>query len=323
MKNGASLSVALLAILLVAPLVLGGYWISMLTLIFFYTIVGQAWNLSMGYAGVLSLGHALFLGLGGYFTAVLLGNFGIIPWIGIPLGAAAASCMGAAIAWLGFRFAVRGVYFALLTIAFAEFFRILFDNWNYIGASGGYFLRALEEGQSQFVWLRGDSLIFYYGFLVMAAASFVACHALIHSRIGYFWRAIREDQEAAAALGVNVSRVKILVVAISGGMTGMAGGFFALLNGSLFPDSVMGMRLSIEMIIAPIIGGLGTLAGPVIGAFIVVPVMEMANDMGLKAGIFGFNTLVYGVMVFLIICFLPGGVWPWMRRLLERWQVTL
>lgn len=309
--------VVLFVVFGLAPLFLEGYWLSILTLIFFFGTVGQAWNLAMGYAGVLSLGHALFLGLGGYLTAVLSVNFGIIPWIGIPLGGVLAAVFGAAIAWLGFRFSVRGVYFALLTIAFAEFFRILFDNWDYVGGSGGFFFPALRAQESAVLQLRGDNLVFFYGFLVLMAGTYLLCHLFVSSRLGYFWRAVREDEEAAAALGVNVMAAKISVVAVSAGITGVAGGLFGLLNGSLFPDSVMGMRLSIELIVAPIIGGIGTLVGPIIGAFIVIPVMEIANETGLKAGIFGFNTLVYGLLVFLIVTFLPGGVWPWLKG---RWK---
>ena len=312
------LAALLLAALVAAPLVLEGYWIGLLTLVLLFATVGQAWNLAMGYAGVLSLGHALFLGLGGYATALMAGELGIVPWIGIPLGGLLAAAFGAVIAWLGFRFAVKGVYFALLTIAFAEFFRIWFDNWSFVGASGGYFLPALAAEQSAIVNLRGSSVVLYYAFLGLSVLTLIACHLLVRSRWGFFWRAVREDEEAAAALGVGVARAKIAVVAVSAGITGIAGGLFALLNGSLFPDSIMGMRLSIEMIVAPIIGGLGTLAGPILGAFVIVPVMEIANEIGQEAGIFGFNTFVYGAMVFVIIVFRPGGIWPWIAGLSRR-----
>lgn len=296
-----------------APLVLSPYWLSLLTLIFFYVCVGQAWNLMMGYTGILSLGNALFFGLGGYVTAVLASRYGIIPWIGLPLGALVGAAMGAVIAWLGFRFSVRGIYFALLTIAFAEFFRILFDNWDYVGGAGGVFLASLKPDQSILVNLRGSSLLFYYGFLVLAAAATALSAWLVTGRLGFFWRAIREDEEAARALGVRARAMKILVVAISAAMTAVAGGLFGLMNGSLFPDSMLGMAMSIEIIIAPIIGGLGTLVGPIVGAFFVVPVTEIANDVGQRVGIFGLNTFVYGVLVFLVIVFLPQGIWPRVR----------
>lgn len=301
-----------------APLVLDGYAITLLTMVLFYAFIGQAWNLMMGYAGLLSLGHALFFGMGGYVTGVLVEKAGLIPWIGIPLGAALAAALGAVIAWLGFRFSVRGVHFALLTIAFAEFARILVENWDYAGGTGGLFLRNLTADQSQILNLRGSAMIFYFGFLTLTAGGYVLCWALVNSRYGYFWRAIREDQDAARALGVQVRRMKILVVSISAAMTGVAGGLFALMNGSLFPDSMLGMRMSIEIIIAPIIGGLGTLAGPIIGAFVVVPVMEIANEIGRETRIFGLGTVVYGLMVFAIIMFLPEGIWPSATRLGER-----
>lgn len=303
-----------------APLALSPYWLSLLTIIFFYVCVGQAWNLMMGYTGILSLGNSLFLGLGGYVTAVLASRYGVVPWIGLPLGALVGAAMGVVIAWLGFRFSVRGVYFALLTIAFAEFFRILFDNWDYVGGAGGVFLPSLGPDESILLNLRGSGLLFYYAFLVLAAAVTAISALLVNGRHGFFWRAIREDEEAARALGVRARSMKILVVAISGAMTAVAGGLFGLMNGSLFPDSMLGMGMSIEIIIAPIIGGLGTLVGPIIGAFFVVPVTEIANDVGQHVGIFGLNTFVYGVMVFLVIVFLPEGIWPRLRRLATRRQ---
>lgn len=301
------------AVLVALPFALSPYWISILSLIFFYAYVGQAWNLMMGYTGILSLGHALFFGLGGYVTAILATRYGIVPWIGLPLGGAVGALAGVVIAWLGFRFAVRGIYFALLTIAFAEFFRILFDNWEYVGGAGGVFYSSLRPEESPLLHLRGASSLFYYGFLALAVAGTALSAWLVNGRLGYFWRAIREDEEAARALGVKVRSMKILVVAISAAMTAIAGGLFGLMNGSLFPDSMFGMSMSIEMIIAPIIGGLGTLAGPLLGAFFVVPVTEIANEVGQKVGIFGLNTFVYGVLVFLVIAFMPDGIWPRIR----------
>lgn len=317
MRRRAIAAAAFFALLALLPLIIDDAWLSIMTLIFFFAYTGQAWNLAMGFAGQLSLGHALFLGIGAYVTAVLLERYGISPWLGLPSGAAIAAMAGAVIGWLGFRFAVRGVYFALLTIAFAEMFRIWFDNWQFVGGSGGLFLDAVTNETSVLGELRGGTHVYYYAFLFLMAAAFLICHALANNRIGYFWRAIREDEDAARALGINVLHAKIAVVAISAAMTAVGGGVFALFNGSLFPDSVMGMRMSIEIIIAPIVGGIGTLFGPIVGAFVIVPLLELSNDLAARIGIFGFNTIIYGLLVIAVISFLPGGIWPWLKKRLR------
>ena len=307
----AALFTALLALL---PVVASDFHLSVLSLVFLQAVVGIAWNLMMGYAGQLSLGHALYFGVGGYIVAVLSERYGVSPWLGMPAAFLVAALLGVIIGALGFRFAVRGVYFALLTIAFAEFARIVFEHWDYVGRTGGFFLGALTPRNQPLVSLRGSTMFFYYALLATMVAGWAAAMALVDSRIGYFWRAIREDEEAARALGVEAFRMKLLAVAISGGLTGVAGGWYALLNGSLFPDSVLGMRLSIDLIVAPIVGGLGTLFGPILGAFIIVPLNEISRDLGQATNINGLNLLIYGVLLMAVVVFAPGGCWPWLAR---------
>jgi branched-chain amino acid transport system permease protein len=303
--------VALLAgLALIAPL-LDDFWLSLLTLVFFSALVGVAWNVAMGFAGLLSLGHALYLGLGGYTTAFLAERLGIIPWLGIPAGAAVAAAAGALIAWLAFRFAVRGVYFALLTLAFAELARVLFDNWALIGGTGGLFLGALDAATNNpLVSLRGGARFFYLAFLVALAAAYFTAQLLYASRLGFWWRALREDEDAARAVGVPALRCRIAASAISAAMTGVAGGLFALFQGSLFPDSFMGMRMSIDIIVAPIVGGLGSLVGPILGAFFTVPFARVSSALSESAGIAGLNTLIFGVILLCVVVFLPDGLGP-------------
>ena len=302
----------------IGPLV-DSFWQSLLTLVFFYAFMGMTWNTMMT-SGLLSLGHALFLGLGAYAIAVLSQTYGVNPWIALGLGGLVASAVGVSITWIGVRFSVRGVYFALLTIAFAELARVLFDNWDLVGGTGGYFLKAINPDTNRpLETLRGGTLFFYLAFLTATAAAYVMLATIMGSRWGYRWRALREDEEVARALGVPAVRSKLLVVAISAGFAGIGGGLMGLMEGSLFPDSLMGLRISIEVLIAPIIGGLGSLFGPVIGAFFVVPLMEASNVLGQRAGFFGVNTLIYGVVILLVITFLPDGIWPKLRRWLA-WE---
>jgi branched-chain amino acid transport system permease protein len=309
------------ALALVGPL-LDPFWQSLLTLVFFYAFMGLTWNLMMS-AGLLSLGHALFLGLGAYTTAVLTERSGISPWLAIPAGSALAALAGGAMAWLGTRFSIRGIQFALLTIAVAELVRVLFDNWEFVGDTGGLFLRAINPDSNKWwVTLRGGTQFFYFAFLVVTAFAYLLLARLMASRWGYWWRSLNEDEAAARALGVPALRCKIVVVAISAALAGLGGGLFGLMQGSLFPDTVMGLRLSIEILIAPIIGGLGSLFGSVLGAFFVVPLMELSNVLGQRMGFYGINTLAYGAVILAVIAFLPDGIWPRLVRIARRRELA-
>ena len=207
------------ALLLAAPLLLGNYGLSVLILVLYLAFVGQAWNIMMGFAGQLSLGHALYAGLGGYVAAGVYFHYGLGPWAGVFLAVLAAVAAAAVVGYLGFRFSLAGVYFALLTIAFAEFTRIGFDNWPWSGGSGGLFLR-VERGITDVANLRGGPVLFYYVILLMAAGTFVLCRLLLESRLGRYWLAIREDAEAAQ---VKVQTTKFDLIFLDVNMPGLNG----------------------------------------------------------------------------------------------------
>ncbi|CAN5555969.1 branched-chain amino acid ABC transporter permease [soil metagenome] len=312
-----ALAAALLFVMACMPAFADDFQLSVIGLVFLFASTGQAWNLMMGYAGQLSLGHSLYFGLGAYTMAILTQKLGINPWLGLPASAAVGAVLGALCGALGFRFAVRGVYFALLTIAFAELARILFEHWDYIGGTGGLFFSALPVGNNPLATLRGSAGFFYYALLATLACIWLLCALLVNSRIGYYWRAIREDEDAARALGVPAFRMKIAATAVSAAMTGVCGAWFALLQGSLFPDGVLGMRLSIDIIVAPIVGGLGTLFGPIIGAVVTVTLSEVSKELAQHFSINGLNFIFYGTLLLLIVLFAPHGIWPPLARLLK------
>ena len=205
----------------------------------------------MGFAGQLSLGHALYVGLGAYTTAALYVHFGISPWLGLPVAIAIAALAGAIIGYLAFRFGVAGVYFAILTIAFAEFARIGFDHFRWVSGSSGFFLPVANYTRNDLWNLRGSPTMFYYVMLALTVAAFVLCHWLLRSRIGYFWQAIREDEMAARTLGIDTFRCKMIAVVISASMTSVAGMFFAFYYNNLFPEQVFHISRSIELILGP------------------------------------------------------------------------
>ncbi len=313
-----ALTAAFFVALVSAPLFADRYLLSVITLILYFAYVGQAWNLMMGYAGQLSLGHALYVGLGAYVAALLWVYFGIGPWLGVFAAILIAASFGALIGWLGFRFGVEGVYFALLTIAFAEFTRLGFDHLGFAGGSGGLFLPYQEQRLGEWWNLRGGQLLFYYVALALATGAVILVARLTRSRLGYHWLAVREDEAAARALGINAFRAKMAAVVISSGMTAVGGVFYAFYYNNLFPAQIFDMSRSIEIILAPIVGGLGTIFGPVVGAFILTPLGEgliaMTEKFGINAP--GVKAVFYGAVLMVIIILRPSGVWPWLARLI-------
>ena len=309
----------LLAVLCAAPWLAGDYLLTVLITILYLAYVGQAWNVMMGFAGQLSLGHAIYVGLGAYSAAVLYVDFGIPPWIGMLAAIAIAAACGALIGYLAFRFGVGGVYFAILTIAFAEFARIGFDHFGWVGGSAGFFLPVANYARNDLWNLRGNPTMFYYVMLALTAAAFALCHVLLRSRTGYYWQAIREDEDAARSLGINTFRYKLIAVVISGSMTALAGVFFAFYYNNLFPEQVFHISRSIEIILGPIIGGIGAPFGPIVGAFLLTGASELMQNVLIAIGfdVPGAKQVFYGVALLLVVIVLPGGVWPWLAARLR------
>ena len=307
---------ALLAAFLVAPWIANDYLLTVLILILYFAYTGQAWNIMMGFAGQLSLGHAIYVGLGGYIAAVLFTRYGIGPWIGLLAGLPVAVACGAIIGFLAFRFGVAGVYFAILTIAFAEFARIGFDHIGFVNASGGLFLPVKQYATNDLWRLRGNPTMFYYVILAATVLAFILCRVLLRSRIGYFWLAIREDEPAARAVGIDTFRYKMYAVMMSAGMTSFAGVFYAFFYNNLFPEQVFNISRSIEIILGPIIGGIGTLFGPILGAFVLTGLAEILNSVMNAFGLDlpGAKQVFYGICLLVVIVALPEGIWPWLAR---------
>jgi branched-chain amino acid transport system permease protein len=304
------------AALLFAPLVANDYLLTVLILILYFAYIGQAWNIMMGFAGQLSLGHAIYVGLGAYVAALLFTRYGVAPWIGLLAAIPVTVACGAIIGFLAFRFGVAGVYFAILTIAFAEFARIGFDHLDVVNASAGLFLPVAQYAHNDLWRLRGNPAMFYYVILVATALAFILCRVLLTSRIGYFWLAIREDEIAARSAGIDTFRYKMYAVMISAAVTAFAGVFYAFFYNNLFPEQVFNISRSIEIILGPVIGGVGTLFGPILGAFVITGLAEALNAGMLHFGLDlpGAKQVFYGVCLLIVVLALPNGVWPWLKR---------
>jgi branched-chain amino acid transport system permease protein len=316
----ATLGLALLIVFLaLLPLFASPYLLSVATLILFFAYTGQAWNVMMGFAGQLSLGHALYVGLGAYISAGAFFHYGVGPWASVWLAIGVCVAAGALIGFLAFRFAISGVYFALLTIAFAEFTRIGFDHIKWLGGPGGLFIPVSQRETWDLANLRGPPEMFYYLMLALAAAALLACSLLLRSRAGYYWQAMRENEQAARALGIDVFRWKMLAVVVSAAMTALSGVFFAFYYNNLFPEQTFHISRSIEIILGPVIGGVGTLFGPVLGAAVLTLLADgITEALGALGWTFpGVKQVFYGVALLGVVMFMPHGIWPAIARRLR------
>jgi branched-chain amino acid transport system permease protein len=309
-----SLQLSAVVALLALPAVLSGYAVTIFILIFFYAALAQAWNVVGGYAGQLSVGHAAFVGIGGY-TSALLFERGVTPWIGMFVGAALAAVLGAVIGFLGFRFGLRGFYFVLLTVAFAEICRILASNIDAVGGAVGLYI-TFTGNPRQFQFQ--DPRAYYYVALALMLLATGVTALIERRRFGIYLGAIREDETACEALGVDTFKYKMLAMVVSSFLTGLAGTFYAFQNFSLQPAAVFGIPLSVEIIIRPIIGGSGTLLGPIVGSFILTPLGELSRYFFGQSGLHGAHLIVYGVLLIAVVLFLPQGAYPSLRKLFSR-----
>ena len=305
---------AVLLVLLAIPLLLDKYVLGIFVMIYFYAYLGQSWNVLTGYTGHISLGHALYLGIGAYTSTYLALTFGLSPWIGMLAGGLIASIISLFLGFLGFRFGIRGVYFVIMTIAFAEIARLVVSHIDALGSFSGIFL----DFNPSFInfQFRGN-LPYYYISLGFMVFSLIAVRLLEVSKLGRFMVAIRENEEAAQALGVNTFKYNMMAIAISAFMTALAGTFYANYIFYLHPNTMFGMSTSIELILRPIVGGLGTIFGPVIGSFILTPLSEISRAYFAKGGLEGLHLILYGILTILVVLFMPRGIIVYVKQLLR------
>ena len=314
MKRLYLLLAAVFVILMLLPIFLDNYALGIFVMIFFWAYVGQSWNVLTGYTGHISLGHALYVGIGAYATTFLAQTFGLTPWIGMFLGGFIAVSIALFLGFLGFRFGLRGVYFVIMTIAFAELTRLAVSHIEALGSFTGIFL---DFNPSFYNFQFRGNIPYYYIALAFVVASLIAVRILEVSKVGRFIVAIREDEEAAQALGVNTFKYNMIAIAISAFMTSLAGAFYANYIFYLHPNSLFGMSMSIELILRPIIGGLGTLFGPVIGSIILTPLSEISRAYFAKGGLEGLHLILYGVVAILVVLFMPKGIIVYVKRVLN------
>ena len=278
-------------------------WIGFTINALIVTVLSIAWNLLGGFAGQMSFGHAALFGTGAYVTAILQVQLGVNPWLAAALAVVAATLVAGFIAALSFRYGLRGSYFALVTLAFAEVLRILASSFQITGGGQGI-LVPYKAGIANFQF--ADRISTYTLVLTMVAVAMLITFAVQRSRFGAYLIAIRENEEAAKALGIDTFRTKVLAMMLSGAIGGAAG--VAYLQTYLFIDAPIayGSTMSIEALLGPIIGGAGTLWGPLVGTLILHLIGESAKH--LVSGAPGLNLVLYGVVLLVILRYLPSGI---------------
>ena len=302
------------AILVVLPFWIPSNWQNLLISTFYYAYLGQAWNLLGGYAGQLSLGHAAFFGVGSYTAAVLAIHLGLSPWIGMFAGAVLAVLLSQGIGYLGFRFGLRGFYFILLTVAAAEICRLVALHLPILGGYTGLFIQFRPDPwRFQF---KGKIPYYFVSLGFLAAASGIVW-LVSRSKMGAYLVAIREDEDASEGLGVDTFRYKMLAYALSAALTALGGTFYAYYQFYLQPNTVLSLNHSVDIMIRPIVGGSGTILGPILGSFLLELMGEFSRTM-FAASTAGLSVAMYGVLLVVVVLFLPRGVYPtlagWMRR---------
>lgn len=306
MNSRTNLVVAvLLAAACAAPLVLTNpAQQNFVILVLMIAQLGVAWNILGGYVGQVSLGHAAFFGIGAYTSSVLLIQYGASPWIGMIAGGVVAMVFALLIGWPCFR--LKGHYFAIATIAVAEIVQVVFANWDLVGGAVGLYIPLQKQGLKAFVF-NTSKLPYYYIALALLIITLLTSWIMEKSFLGHYFRAIKDEPEAARSLGVNLTHYKLVAIAASSFLTAAGGTLYAQKELFIDPGSVMATSLSVKIALVSILGGVGSLFGPVIGAGILTGIEETTRQFFGGSGR-GTDLILYGLIIIIVAVYYPDGV---------------
>lgn len=294
---------------LLFPLFAGSFETHTLIYCYYYIVVASSWNLVAGFSGQLSLAQAAFAGLGAYSSALFVMHTGISPFIGILISAILGWGISYSIGYLCLR--LKGSYLTLATLGFAETIRLLITiEYPYTGGSLG--LGFPPHSLIEPFFQTTSKIPYYYFMLGILAVSMFIIYKVVHSNIGLYLRAIRDDEDAASAMGVEVAKWRTFAFSVSGLLTGLAGAFTAHYELILSPFTLLLSEMSLIMAMA-VFGGLGSFAGPILGTFIVFPVSEY-----IRLSFGGFNVIIFGIVLILMMRFFPGGIYALIKRMISR-----
>ena len=289
----------------------------LLITVMLYAYWATAWNILGGLAGQLSFGHATFIGAGAYTSSILYVHFGVTPWLGMFPGALLAAGLAVFAGYLSFRYGLRDVYFSLTTLAFGEIAYLLIANTDYhsvFGGQGGVRFPVVDPapGLYQFPTKVG----YYYVIATLLAVALGLTAWMRQSKLGYYLIAIRENERTAQAIGIPITRYKLIATGVSAFLTALGGTFYAQYYLFIDPASVVQGSLSIAVLLPAIVGGMDTLLGPLIGSLVLIPISEHIRT-ALSGGIAGVHLVVYGLVIILVMLFVPQGIVGW--ALERRW----
>ncbi|MDB5573551.1 MAG: inner-rane translocator [Tardiphaga sp.] len=277
---------------------------NIMVLTLMYAALSQSWNILSGYCGQISLGHALYFGLGAYTTALLFTKFGVVPWVGMVAGGLISAMIALALGYPTFR--LGGHYFVIATIVIAEIGLLLFHNWDWAGAALGIDIPVRGDSWLKFQFTRSKLPYFYFA-LAFCVVAWLITWWLEDSKWGYWWRAVKDNPEAAQSLGVVVFNSKMGAAAVSAFLTAIGGAFYAMFVSYIDPDSVMSFQFSLLMALPAVLGGIGTLWGPVLGAAILIPLTEVTRSFIGGSGR-GVDLILYGALIVAISLARPEGL---------------
>lgn len=316
LSRGPALALLALAAALVVPfLTEDSSHLNMAILALMAAQIGVAWNLLGGYAGQVSLGHVAFYGLGAYTSTLLLVKFGINPWLGMLAGGVAAAVLSAGVGWSCFR--LKGHYFTMATIAVAEIVQIVFTNWEYAGTAVGLTIPMDPQGLQAMVF--ASKVPYYWLALGLLVVTLLAAFAVERSFLGYYFRAIKDEPDAARSIGVNIALYKQVALSLSAFFTALGGSLYAQKELYIDPGSVLSTALSIKMALVSILGGVGTLFGPVIGSVVLTAIEELSRASFGGTGR-GTDTVIYAGLIVVIAVFYPSGIIGWYQDRVQRWK---
>lgn len=302
-----------LAALHVLPWVLPNV-VSVLIMVFLYTIMGEGWNVLGGYTGQFSFGHAVFFGIGAYVSTLLFIHLGLSPWIGIFFSCAAGTIFGLFFGFISFRYGLKGPFFALIMLAFAEILRVIALGWPAVGGAQGLLI-PLKGNCPALMQFTSNKPFYFITLWLMAGALFLVWR-IEDARMGLYFLATREDHDAAEALGVNTFKAQMVAMAISSGMTAVGGTVYAQYLLYIDPNSTFGVVNSVEIMLPPIIGGPGTVLGPLLGSALLTPLSEVTR-LAFQA-YSGVHLMIYGLILVVVIMFLPSGIMGFAKKVVHR-----
>lgn len=321
------IAVAVLVVVLIPlPLLLPVAQQAVAVRVLIFALLSIGWNVMSGFGGMFSFGHAAFFGLGAYTSAWLLVEKGVSPWIGILAGMVAAALFGILVGFLALRYRLRGAYFALSTFAFAEMLRLIATNSDFVNRAVGYNVPLRDEFSLWFIQFAPGSARYFWVALGLTGVALVVSILFLRSRTGRFTVAVRDDEDAAAALGIPVMRTKLITIALSAAISSVAGSFYVQYYFFIDPDGAFGSSVSIQAILPAVIGGVATIWGPVIGAAILGPLNDLTATLlrnppaalDFLQGRAGLDVMVYALLLVLIVLLLPQGVYAAIRDRVKR-----